>query len=92
MCICTCTCTCTCRCTCTRRSPYLVSRTGGGVYFCVHHLASFGGMQVDPVVFHMLNEDPGDVSYSSVGGLNEQIRELREVMTPACTVGPFFVS
>merc|ERR1711871_622512 len=36
--------------------------------------------EVDPVVFHMLSEDPGDVSYSSVGGLNEQIRELREVI------------
>merc|ERR1712087_260319 len=36
--------------------------------------------EVDPVVFHMKSEDPGDVSYSSVGGLNEQIRELREVI------------
>lgn len=36
--------------------------------------------EVDPVVFHMLNEDPGNVTYSSVGGLNEQIRELREVI------------
>eukprot|EP00966_Prymnesium_polylepis_P013502 311677-Prymnesium_polylepis.1 len=36
-------------------------------------------MQVDPTVYHMMNEDPGDVTYSSVGGLNEQIRELREV-------------
>lgn len=36
--------------------------------------------EVDPVVFNMLNEDPGDVSYSSVGGLSEQIRELREVI------------
>lgn len=36
--------------------------------------------EVDPVVFHMLAEDPGSVSYSSVGGLNEQIRELREVI------------
>ena len=35
--------------------------------------------QVDPTVYHMMNEDPGDVTYSSVGGLNEQIRELREV-------------
>ena len=35
--------------------------------------------EVDPVVFHMLAEDPGSISYSSVGGLNEQIRELREV-------------
>merc|ERR1712087_45813 len=32
------------------------------------------------VVFHMKAEDPGDVQYSSVGGLNEQIRELREVI------------
>merc|ERR1719238_896160 len=36
--------------------------------------------EVDPVVFHMKAEDPGDVQYSSVGGLNEQIRELREVI------------
>jgi len=36
--------------------------------------------EVDPVVFNMLSEDPGDVNYSDVGGLNEQIRELREVI------------
>ncbi len=35
--------------------------------------------EVDPLVFNMSMEDPGDVSYSSVGGLPEQIRELREV-------------
>jgi 26S proteasome regulatory subunit T4 len=35
--------------------------------------------EVDPVVFHMLAEDPGNVDYSTIGGLNEQIRELREV-------------
>lgn len=35
--------------------------------------------EVDPLVFSMSIEDPGDVSYSSVGGLAEQIRELREV-------------
>lgn len=35
--------------------------------------------EVDPLVYNMTSEDPGDVSYSSVGGLNEQIRELREV-------------
>jgi 26S proteasome regulatory subunit T4 len=29
----------------------------------------------------MSHEDPGDVSYSEVGGLSEQIRELREVKT-----------
>ena len=35
--------------------------------------------EVDPLVHNMSTEDPGDVSYSSVGGLSEQIRELREV-------------
>ena len=28
----------------------------------------------------MSHEDPGDVSYSNIGGLGEQIRELREVI------------
>merc|ERR1740130_551128 len=36
--------------------------------------------EVDPVVFNMLTEDPGNVSYGDVGGLNEQIKELREVI------------
>lgn len=36
------------------------------------------GWQVDPVVYNMLHEDPGNVSYSAVGGLSDQIRELRE--------------
>lgn len=35
-------------------------------------------LQVDPVVYNMLHEDPGNVSYSAVGGLSDQIRELRE--------------
>ena len=35
--------------------------------------------EVDPLVYNMSSEDPGEVSYSSVGGLGEQIRELREV-------------
>jgi 26S proteasome regulatory subunit T4 len=34
--------------------------------------------EVDPVVFNMLQEDPGKVDYSMIGGLSEQIRELRE--------------
>jgi hypothetical protein len=38
----------------------------------------FSEVQVDPLVYNMLHEDPGNVSYSAVGGLNEQIRELRE--------------
>jgi len=36
--------------------------------------------EVDPMVFHMLNESPGKVSYADIGGLNEQIRELRETI------------
>jgi len=36
--------------------------------------------EVDPMVFHMLNEDPGKVTYADIGGLNDQIRELRETI------------
>jgi len=36
--------------------------------------------EVDPLVYNMSHEDPGDVSYSEIGGLGEQIRELREVI------------
>lgn len=31
------------------------------------------------MVFNMSLEDPGQVSFSGIGGLSEQIRELREV-------------
>ncbi|EDV29538.1 26S protease regulatory subunit 10B [Trichoplax sp. H2] len=36
--------------------------------------------EVDPLVYNMSHEDPGDVSFSGIGGLSEQIRELREVI------------
>ncbi|GMR43967.1 hypothetical protein PMAYCL1PPCAC_14162 [Pristionchus mayeri] len=36
--------------------------------------------EVDPLVYNMAHEDPGNISYSDVGGLAEQIRELREVV------------
>uniref|UniRef100_G3NQJ2 Proteasome 26S subunit, ATPase 6 n=2 Tax=Gasterosteus aculeatus aculeatus TaxID=481459 RepID=G3NQJ2_GASAC len=36
--------------------------------------------EVDPLVYNMSHEDPGSVSYSEIGGLSEQIRELREVI------------
>ncbi|CAH8636722.1 unnamed protein product [Heterobilharzia americana] len=36
--------------------------------------------EVDPLVHNMSSEDPGSVSYGSVGGLADQIRELREVI------------
>jgi len=47
--------------------------------------------EVDPVVFHMLAEDPGSVDYSTIGGLNEQIRELREVIELPLTNPELFV-
>lgn len=36
--------------------------------------------EVDPLVYNMSHEDPGDVTYAAIGGLSEQIRELREVI------------
>ena len=36
--------------------------------------------EVDAKVFNMMSENPGDVPYSSVGGLSNQIRELRETI------------
>jgi 26S proteasome regulatory subunit T4 len=36
--------------------------------------------EVDPLVYNMRHEDPGAISFSAVGGLQEQIRELREVI------------
>merc|ERR1711879_135597 len=36
--------------------------------------------EVDPLVYNMSHEDPGDVNYADLGGLGEQIRELREVI------------
>ncbi|XP_065056510.1 26S proteasome regulatory subunit 10B [Rhopilema esculentum] len=36
--------------------------------------------EVDPLVYNMSHEDPGNVTYAEIGGLNEQIRELREVI------------
>ncbi|CAN8009739.1 unnamed protein product [Ixodes pacificus] len=36
--------------------------------------------EVDPLVYNMSHEDPGNISYSMIGGLGEQIRELREVI------------
>jgi len=36
--------------------------------------------EVDPTVYNMLNEDPGKISYSDVGGLGDEIRQLRETI------------
>lgn len=36
--------------------------------------------EVDPLVYNMSLEDPGQISFGGIGGLNDQIRELREVI------------
>jgi len=36
--------------------------------------------EVDPLVYNMSMEDPGSASFAGIGGLGEQIRELREVI------------
>ena len=36
--------------------------------------------EVDPLVYNMSTEDPGNFSFAGIGGLSEQIRELREVL------------
>lgn len=39
----------------------------------------------------MLNEDPGGISFSEIGGLSEQIRELREVIELPLTNPELFI-
>lgn len=36
--------------------------------------------EVDPLVYNMSVEDPGNVTFNQIGGLSEQVRELREVI------------
>jgi ATP-dependent 26S proteasome regulatory subunit len=36
--------------------------------------------EVDPTVFNMINEESSSIDFSEIGGLNEQIRELQEVI------------
>lgn len=36
--------------------------------------------EVDPLVYNMSLEDPGKINFAGIGGLSEQIRELREVI------------
>lgn len=47
--------------------------------------------EVDPSVYNMLNEDPGKVTWASIGGLNEQIRELRETIELPLTSPDLFL-
>lgn len=36
--------------------------------------------EVDPLIYNMTSEDPGNATFAGIGGLSEQIRELREVI------------
>lgn len=36
--------------------------------------------EVDPLVYNMSLEDPGSASFAGIGGLGEQVRELREMI------------
>ncbi|OHT03505.1 26S protease regulatory subunit 10B A [Tritrichomonas foetus] len=36
--------------------------------------------EVDPSVHHMSTEDPGNVKYSDIGGLGDQLNEIREII------------
>jgi ATP-dependent 26S proteasome regulatory subunit len=48
--------------------------------------------EVDPTVFHMqASEEDGGVSFADIGGLNEQIRELREVVELPLTNPELFI-
>ena len=41
--------------------------------------------EVDPLVYKMSLEDPGGASFAGIGGLGEQVRELREVRPCRCS-------
>lgn len=36
--------------------------------------------EVDPLVYNMTTFEPGEISFNGIGGLGEQVRELREVI------------
>ena len=47
--------------------------------------------EVDPAVHAMMTEDPGDVTWASIGGLSDQIREIREVIELPLTSPDLFL-
>jgi len=47
--------------------------------------------EVDPNVYNMLTDDSGGISFADIGGLNDQIRELREVIELPLTNPELFV-
>lgn len=46
--------------------------------------------EVDPLVYKMSLEDPGGASFAGIGGLGEQVRELREVRNKSSFVALYF--
>ena len=38
--------------------------------------------EVDPLIHNMSIEDPGKVTFEEIGGLVDQVREIREVFSP----------
>ena len=49
-------------------------------FISISHVFRYLPREVDPLVYNMSMEDPGDINYNQVGGLGEQVRELREVI------------
>lgn len=47
--------------------------------------------QVDPTVYNMKSDDEKGISFAEIGGLNEQIRELRETIELPLTNPELFV-
>lgn len=56
-----------------------INKAGCVLIMCLMLFQRYLPREVDPLVYNMSHEDPGSVSYSEIGGLSEQIRELREV-------------
>uniref|UniRef100_A0A2K5DEB3 AAA+ ATPase domain-containing protein n=1 Tax=Aotus nancymaae TaxID=37293 RepID=A0A2K5DEB3_AOTNA len=59
---------------------FIVKATNGPRYVLDKSKLKYLPREVNPLVYNMSHEDPGNVSYSEIGGLSEQIRELREVI------------
>jgi 26S proteasome regulatory subunit T4 len=47
--------------------------------------------EVDPTIFNMLHEEAGAIDFSEIGGLTDQIREMREVIELPLTNPELFI-
>jgi 26S proteasome regulatory subunit T4 len=47
--------------------------------------------EVDPTIFNMLHEESASINFSEIGGLTEQIREMREVIELPLTNPELFI-